>query len=347
MAGRVDGMNVRLTVLLVVLLAMIGGAWAVVEFGGVFSRGEAPAVEPWLFSIEDGDIAYISVSHGGAMAEYRRDAGSLQWVVVGEPDYPVFQQRWGGTPLLLSGPRVNRGLGAVISNPAQYGLEPPASVVRVADWTGEGFEFHLGFPTPDGANQYARLVGDEALYTVPAVWAEVVNRLAVDPPYGRLFELEVGVITAVQVTAGGATAVYYLDGGEWLVYPGAAPVVAEGSARVSGEWSGWLARLAGPRVDAVVERQVTARDGERLALYGMDDPALRVVIARRGDATVEFALGGDTPDGTGFYARVVNGTDEGIYEIKKWRLEGIGGLAREPLAEVGGDGSDGAGAPDG
>ena len=343
-------MNVRLTVLLVVLAVMVGGAWAVIEFGGVVSRGDAPAEEPWLFHIDEGDITYISVAHGGAAVEYRRDAGGHQWMILGEPDYPVFQQRWGGTPLLLSGPRVNRGLGATIRDPAQYGLEPPESVVRVGDWAGNSFEFHMGSPTPDGANQYARLVGDDALYTVPAVWADVVNRLADDPPYGRLFDLDVGIITAVQVSAGGATAVYYFDGGEWLVYPQAPPVEAEGSLRVSGEWAGWLVRLAGPRVDAVVEQRVTERDAEKLAVYGMDDPAARVVIARRGMATVEFVLGGDTADGGAYYARIVNGTDEALYAIKKSRLEGILGLARNPLAEVGGEGSagaDGSGGADG
>ena len=43
----------------------------------------------------------------------------------------------------------------------------------------------MGKATPDNLNQYARLVGEDALFTVPIEWAQVVNRLANDPPVGR------------------------------------------------------------------------------------------------------------------------------------------------------------------
>lgn len=325
-------MNVRLTILLVVVVAIAGGAWAVIEFSGIVSRGEAPADKPWLYHIDEGDITYISVAHGGPPVEYRRDAGSRQWMILGEPEYPVFAHRWGGTPLLLSGPRVNRGLKETIGDPAQYGLEPPASVVRVADWAGNTVEFHMGSPTPDGANQYARLVGDNALYTLPASWADVVNRLADDPPYGRLFDLDVGVITAVQVTAGQSTAVYYLDAGQWLAQPGPPPADPAASSPASDEWPQWLTTLAAPRIDQVIEQQVRERDEEKLAEYGLDNPAVRVVLARRGQSTIEFLLGNDAP-GDRYYARTVNNNDERIYAIKKSRLQGIADLAHKPLMQ--------------
>ena len=325
-------MNVRLTILLVVVVAIAGGAWAVIEFSGIVSRGEAPPDKPWLYHIDEADITYISVAHGGPPVEYRRDAASRQWLILGDPDYPVFAHRWGGTPLLLSGPRVNRGLKETITDPAQYGLDPPASVVRVADWAGNAVEFHLGRPTPDGANQYARLVGDNALYTLPASWAAVVNRLADDPPYGRLFDLDPGIITAVQVTAGESTAVYYLDNGQWRVHPNPPPVNPENSTPASSQWPQWLTTIAAPRIDQVIEQQVRDRDEEKLAEYGLDNPAVRIVIARRAQSTIEFLLGAPTPNES-YYARTINNNDERIYAIKKSRLPGIADLAQNPLTQ--------------
>lgn len=324
-------MNIRLTILMVVVVAIAGGAWAIIEFTDVVSRGEATEEEPWLYHMDEGDITYISVAHGGESAEYARDSGSHQWMILGEPDYPVFQQRWGGTPLLLSGPRVNRGLKEIIDNPADYGLGPPESVIRVGDWAGNIVEFHMGNPTPDGANQYTRLVGSDALFTVPSVWADVVNRLAVDPPYGRLFDLEIEFIRVVEVTAGESTAVYFLEGDRWLVSDEPPPVDLETSAPVSEEWPQWLFTLAALRIDEIVEQQVMDRETEKLAMYGLDSPAVRVVFARRGQATVEFLLGDSTPDGDSYYARSVNNNDERVYSIKKSRLEGITGLAANPL----------------
>ena len=324
-------MNVRLTILMVVVVAIAGGAWAVIEFTDIVSRGEVKEEKPWLFSIDEGTISYIQVAHGGKSAEYARDAGSHQWMILGDPDYPVFQQKWGGTPLLLSGPRVNRGLRETITNPADYGLDPPESIVRVADWDGNTFEFHMGIPTPDGDNQYARLVGDDALYTLPKVWADVVNRLALDPPYGRMFDLELQFITVVEVNAGDSTAVYFREGDQWLVSEGPPPVDIEKAAPASGDWADWLVMLAAPRIDEIVEQQVMDRETDRLAEYGFDEPAVRVVIARRGQAAVEFLLAEGPPGSDSYYSRSVNDIDEKIYLMKKSRLEGIETLASDPL----------------
>ena len=326
-------MNVRLTIFLAVLAVMIGATWAIIEFTDVVFREDDDPDEPWLYHIDEGEITYIEVIHGGQGAQYSRDPGSYQWKILGDPEFPVFQHRWGGTPLLLSGPRVNRGLKTTIDDPAQYGLDPPETIVRVRDHAGNSVEFHMGIPTPDGGNQYARLVGDEALYTVPAVWADVVNRLALDPPYGRLFDLEIAGITVIEVSTGDSTAVYYLDGNRWLVYPGPAPVDPLASPPATAEWAGWLETLTAPRVDAIIDQQLQDRETERLEEYGFVPPAVRFVIARRGEAAVEVHLAEGPPGSDSYYARRVNDVDETLYSIKKSRLEGIKGLATNPLMD--------------
>ena len=324
-------MNIRLTILLAVLAVMIGSTWAIIEFTNLVSRGEPEAEEPWLFHMEETDIAHIEVVYNDQAIEYARDPGSRQWNIVGDPSYPVFLERWSGTTLLLSGPRVNRGLGRTIDNPAQYGLDPPESIVRVTDLAGNTVEFHMGIPTPDGDNQYVRLVGDEALYTVPSIWSEVVNRLAYDPPYGRLFRLDAGEITVVEVTANDQTAVYFQGGNQWLVYPGPSPVEPERSAPVSEEWAVWLQILTGPRVDSIVDQRLENRDTERLEAYGFSPPSVLVVIARRGQATLEMHLAEGPPGSDSYYARTINNVDETLYSISKQRLQDIESLATDPL----------------
>ena len=329
-------MNVRLTILLAVLAVMIGATWAIIEFTDVVYRGEPEPDEPWLFHIEPSDITRIEVAYKEDSIEFARDGGSSQWLIIGDPSYPVFSQRWGGVPLLLSGPRVNRGLKTNIDDGSQYGLEPPESVVRVSDFAGNTFEFHMGIPTPDGDNQYARLVGDNALYTVPAIWAEVVNRLAHDPPWGRLFELEIPQITVVEITANDQTTVYYLDNVRqgWFVHPGPAPVDPEKSAPVSEEWADWLELLASPRVDAIVDPRLPDRETDRIGEYGFDPPDVRVVFARRGDTTIEIHLAEGPPGSESYNARTINNQDEAVYSIRKSRLEGIESLVTDPLVST-------------
>ena len=325
-------MNVRLTILLAVMAVMIGATWAIIEFTDVVFRPEPDTDEPWLFRIDETEITFIEVIHDGQNAKYERDSGSHQWMIKGDPDVPVFQQKWGGTPLLLSGPRVNRGLKETIDDAAQYGLDPPESIVRVADWAGNTFEFHMGIPTPDGSNQYARLVGDEALFTVPSVWADVVNRLALEPPYGRLFDIELPQIWVVEVQVEDKTAVYFLENDLWLVHTGEPPVDPLVSPPVAVEWFVWLSRLAAPYIDTVVEQRLQDREEERLEELGFVPPDVRVVIARRGQDPVEMQLAEGPPGSDTWYARTANSTDETLYSMAKSRLEGIELLATDPLS---------------
>ena len=173
-------MNPRLSILLVAILFLFGGTFLAVRFTGL---DEGTPDNPWLYRIDEDDISHISVNHQGQTVDYDRKSGSYEWFIKGDPDVPVHKPKWGGTPLLLSGPRVSRVLNKAPDDLAPYGLQSPLTRIWVTDSSGNVVEFQLGDPTPDGENHYARLVGDPALFTLPASWAQVVNRLAVEPPY--------------------------------------------------------------------------------------------------------------------------------------------------------------------
>ncbi|MEC8910736.1 MAG: DUF4340 domain-containing protein, partial [Chloroflexota bacterium] len=196
-------MNLRLSILLVVVLLIFGGTFLILQLS---DNGQPDLNRTWLYRIDDGDIIALELVHDGEEISYFRSPASLDWYIASdsevEPDIPVFQQKWGGTPLLMSGPRVTRPLSDSIENPAAFGLEPPKTAVTIFDRYGNTVEFHLGKPTPDNLNQYARLVGEDALFTVPIEWAYVVNRLANDPPFGRLYDIDQHTVLLVQFFRG-------------------------------------------------------------------------------------------------------------------------------------------------
>ncbi len=90
--------------------------------------------------------------------------------------------RWGGIPLLVTGPRSSRVLEERIDDPAAYGLESPQTVVEVSLEDGRQIAVHLGDVTPDGNGNYAQLVGFPTLFIVNVSWGEVLNRLVLEPP---------------------------------------------------------------------------------------------------------------------------------------------------------------------
>lgn len=315
-------MNLRLSVLLVVVLLIFGGTFLVIRLTDSPSLTQR---EPWLFHIDESTITHVQIAHAGAVIDYDKKPGTIDWQIQGDPDFPVFIPKWGGTPLLLSGPRVNRVLSEEIGDPASFGLEPPATVVRVSDRVGNTFEFHLGIPTPDGSNQYARLVGDSALFTVPAAWAQVVNRLATEPPFGRLYDLDITLVRVVEVSHQDTTTTYFLDESvsRWFVAP---LDLEEGEPiPVSAEWLDSLNLLGGPRVDALLAHGI-----DDPAKYGFTPPVTKVIVARKGSSPVEFHLGFLTPDGEHRYARVLNTGDQNLYSILTTRIDTISALATDP-----------------
>ena len=179
-------MNIRLSFLLVTVLVIFGGTFLVFQFTDLIddSSTDDTANRPWLFRVDDDSIVHIQVSHGGRTVDYDRKPGGTTWVIQenGE-ETQVFQEKWSGTTLLLSGPLVNRIVTTSFDNPASFGLEPPETVVKVTERSGLVYEFHMGSTTPDSENQYTYMVGDPTLFTVPQIWAQVINNLADEPPY--------------------------------------------------------------------------------------------------------------------------------------------------------------------
>jgi len=321
-------MNLRLSILLVVVLLIFGGTFLVLRFT---DSSEPKESRPWLYRIDEGDIVAIEMVYQGEETAYFRSPASFDWYISGgsdgDPDIPVFQQRWGGTPLLLSGPKVTRPLSDTIENPGEFGLEPPETAVTVFDRYGNTIEFHLGLPTPDNQNQYARLVGEEALFTVPIEWAQVVNRLAFDPPVGRLYKINPRDVLLVQFFRGEETTRYIIEDGtgRWFL-DGETPQLLD--QRV---WAEALLDLLSPRMD-----QIFAHNIDDPAKYGFDEPDTVVVIPRLGGLqAIEFHIGDLTPDGQFRYVDVIAGSviseDTNLYGVLTSRIDPIIALATDPV----------------
>ena len=174
-------MNIRFTILLVVILVVIGGTVWITQRD---SADDSEERKPWLWKIELEDIQRIDITHSDTSISYKRDGRT--WVIEDGNDTPVYQPKWGGKALIVSGPKPARILDETIEDPTLYGLDPVATRVEVTDRSGQIVMFELGAVTPDGNNQYVRL-NDGSLSTLPKIWGEVVVSLATAPPYSPPF----------------------------------------------------------------------------------------------------------------------------------------------------------------
>lgn len=286
-------MNLRLSIILVAILLLFGGTFLVVRFTGP----RAPSSDqPWLFKLDDGAITFIVASHKDQTVNYEKKLGSLVWVILEDPELPVNFEKWSGTPLLLSGPRVNRVLSDTIEDPASFGLDPPVTSVKVTERGGIGFEFHMGLTTPDEANTYARLVGFPQLFTVPTSWAEVISNLATNPPYPRLYLIDEEDIRDIQVISDGRTVDYHRQPATLFFF-----IESDPNFLILPEtWEVTMGLIINPRVI-----EVLADKQEDLAVYGLDPPVTTIRLTRMDGSIIEFHLGIRTPDEERYYAQTV------------------------------------------
>ena len=326
-------MNIRLTILLLIVLILFGGTAA----GVILTRTPEPRQEQaWLWRVDDNSLVNILVTFEGETIEYRKKEGGVRWFIVEEDmERQVYQNKWSGTPLLLSGPRVNRTLADNMEDPAQYGLDPPITSVRLTERTGRTYEAHMGLETPDGQNQYARLVGSPKLFTVPQIWARVVNRLVFQPPYPRLYDtdiedrelLNVGKQDVIyfEVTVDDEMVIYGADrDNNWFIIEEIEGTGGDREIAIPAEaWTNADELLENPEVIETVAEDL--KDPEN---YGLDPAGTSVWLATAAEKTHEFYLGDPTPDGNHRYA-VTSGQAELFTVPAEW-ADAIEKLATDP-----------------
>ena len=311
-------MNLRLSILLVAVLVIFGGTFLAVR---LTSSGGGIPDEPWLFRMDESSLVNITVSSGGRTLEFARKPGGATWYIQQDPEVPVFLDKWSGTPLLVSGPRVNRVLADTIDNPASYGLDPPETSVRVEQRGGQSFEFHLGFTTPDESNQYARLVGNPKLFTVPEIWGMVITRLALEPPYPRLFSMEPENLVFIEVTHAEETLTYSnrFTGGQYVWF-----MVTDSEIPIDpAQWGTISAQISFSEVYDVLSESI-----DDPAPLGLDPPQTVAKIGGRDGVIFEVHLGNLTPSEEHIYGRVVG--NPRLYAIPLDWVETITDLVTEP-----------------
>ena len=170
-------MNFRISFILMVLVAVVGGYVLIFELQR--QSEESPWTGPWFYDVGFEDITSISVTYREQRQAFVRKEQGWIFEDTGEP---VNLERWGGIPLLLSGPRSTRLLAEQIDNPAEYGLDPPQSHITVGIKGGRQISILLGNKTPDGASYYGQVADSAPLFLILGSWGDIINRLVTEPP---------------------------------------------------------------------------------------------------------------------------------------------------------------------
>ena len=75
-------MNVRLSILLALVLLVFGGTYLAIQ---LTQSDEPRETDPWLYSVDAGNMVRISVTYQGETVTYQQKPGSPDWIVLGRP----------------------------------------------------------------------------------------------------------------------------------------------------------------------------------------------------------------------------------------------------------------------
>ena len=170
-------MNFRVSFVLVVLVAVVGGYVLLFELQ---QQPPSPAAAPWFYDVEMSALIGISVTHLGQEQVFVRRADGA-WVFLDSGEIPDPEQ-WTGIPLLLTGPRAIRVLDEPADDLSEYGLDPPITSVLVDIAGGIQFNFILGVNTADGSATYSRVIGSDPVFLLASSWPPLLTLLVTDPP---------------------------------------------------------------------------------------------------------------------------------------------------------------------
>ncbi len=186
-------MNIRTTIILIVLLAVVSAVSAV--YIGTRDRGVPKQVgappRDFFYQVDDDAIIRVSVVSQGKTEKFVNDKGT--WRFDGGANDPVFLERWGGVTLLLSGPQFKRRViqEAQSEDLQRYGLATPPLVITAGLLEIGEIEVRVGDKTADGTSNYMQYrrrpvsgapTNDPGIYLVDSTWGDVFTRLVNEPP---------------------------------------------------------------------------------------------------------------------------------------------------------------------
>lgn len=182
-------MKIRNIVILLVILAVLGGAYYAIS-----RPGPEPPVEVqqyvWDIDMEEIDHVTISLPRENPVLTQSfiriKQGDQFPWFFDDENNSPVDKDRWGGgIPLLLSGPGADRVLtdDATSTQLTNFGIAEPRMVIVLLLTNQQTMTITVGDPTPDGGNFYVKSPTSNAVATVDFTWYYEISGLVTDPPY--------------------------------------------------------------------------------------------------------------------------------------------------------------------
>jgi hypothetical protein len=188
---------------------------------------------------------------------------------------------------------------------AEYGLDNPTLSMRFfyeGDDTPHGID--LGKETLDHKKIFAKVVGEERIYTVPATILNVLKRSLFDLRSKKIAPFEKEEIQAVSILTGLDLILLEKEGDDWYLLPDR---IKASETRVD-IYTGTL------RWESFVE--ILEEKGTSFAKYGLDSPRLFLNFKLKDGSNFVFVVGDMVQEGDAQFFYATRSSDNMIFQLK-------------------------------
>jgi hypothetical protein len=188
---------------------------------------------------------------------------------------------------------------------AEYGLDNPSFSLRFSyegDDTPHGID--LGKRTLDNKRIFARVVGEERIYTVPATLLDVVGKSLFDVRDKKLAPYEKDDIVGISALGGRSVILLEKEGDEWYFLP---DHLKASTTRVDI----YTGNLRWESFVEVVEEKL--KDAER---FGLDKPRLIITFKLADDSAFLFVVGDMVQEGDAQFFYATRSSDSMVFKLK-------------------------------
>ena len=172
-------MNRKETIVLGLIFAVV--LIAAIVYSQTRSTPPGRMALPFFYEIDASDIVSVRVEQGQLVESFVWDGEEEQWRFDDETEQVVDEERWGGMPVLLAGPRIERTLPTGLDLVA-VGLDPPMTTVIIGLEPGGEVRVLIGRLTPNGRAHYVKQADNDTVFLVNAAWGNVISKVATEPP---------------------------------------------------------------------------------------------------------------------------------------------------------------------
>lgn len=292
-------MSLKTTVVLIIIAAIVGG----IVYVNPFEKEEEKGPEsPLFFFVEEDRINRIGITLQGQSASFVKTGQTLQsWQFESPSGIPVSHYRWGGIPLLLSGPKSKRVLPPESSaNLEQFGLDAPSITIELGLTDGRGLTLLLGDKTPDKLAHYTKQQNNPTVFLLDNTWGDLMSRLVASLPYPSWYpKKNPEDIVGLRIFKGEKQLLFEKDENGWhLSADTDIPVDLQ-------QWELVLPLLAGPPSVTIVEQE--AEDPSAFGIHETSDE-IRIGFNFRSSTGLQYVeelsilIGDSAADGAGYYA---------------------------------------------